>query len=311
MSDGFVQRLPYLVVALVCLIAFYFAAKGVRSGIRRVSARRKQHQNVGLVLGRLAQGALVFLGLLIALVIALPTFKPAQLVELLGISSVAIGFAFRDILQNFLAGILLLWNEPFRIGDQIRIGEHEGEVENIETRATMIRTYDGRRIVIPNGELFTNPVTVNTAFNQRRVEYDVGIGYGDDIETARELILQSIRSVEGVIAEPAPEVLVYELAGSSVNLRVRWWIEPPRRKELLHSRDAVLTAIKATLVENGIDLPFPTQHILFHDQTEETDGDRSRQREGWPASKAGVPKPRSIASALEAAAKVSRERDAS
>jgi len=307
MWNGFLERLPYLVLALAVFFIFYFLAKGVRSGIRRVSARRKRHQNVGLVLGRLAQGVIVFLGLLIALVIALPTFKPAQLVEFLGLSSVAIGFAFRDILQNFLAGVLLLWNEPFRIGDQIKMGEYEGEVISVETRATMIRTYDGRRIVIPNGELFTNPVFVNTAFDKRRVEYDVGIGYGDDIARARELILEALREVEGVLTEPAPEVLVYEFGGSSVNLRVRWWIAPPRRKELLHSRDAVLEAIKNKLLTSGIDLPFPTQHVLFHDQTEETDGDRARQREGWPAGKGEVPKSRTIAAALGRLAKSDNE----
>jgi len=134
------------------------------------------------------------------------------------------------------------------------------------------------------------------------VEYDVGIGYGDDIARARALMLEALREVEGVLTEPAPEVLVYEFGGSSVNLRVRWWIEPPRRKELLHSRDAVLEAIKNKLLASGIDLPFPTQHVLFHDQTEETDGDRARQREGWPAGKGEVPKARSIAAALERSA---------
>jgi uncharacterized membrane protein len=108
---------------------------------------------------------------------------------------VAIGFAFRDILQNFLAGILLLLTEPFRIDDQIIVKEFEGTVEDIQTRATMIRTYDGRRIVIPNAELFTESVIVNTAFEKRRLEYDVGIGYGDDIERAKALILEAIAGV--------------------------------------------------------------------------------------------------------------------
>jgi small conductance mechanosensitive channel len=298
MGSGFMERLPYIVVALAVFLIFYLAGKGVRAAIGRVSANRQRHRNVAMVLGRLGQGFMIFLGLMIGLVIALPTFKPSQLVELLGISSVAIGFAFRDILQNFLAGILLLWNEPFRIGDQIKMGDYEGEVENIETRATMIRTYDGRRIVIPNGELFTNPVTVNTAAEKRRIDYDVGIGYGDDIARAKELILEAVRGVEDVLQDPGPEVLVYELAASTVNLRVRWWITPPRRRELLDSRDHVLEAIKNKLTANGIDLPFPTQQILFHDQTEETDGDRSHQREGWPAGKNKVPAPRRIATEI-------------
>lgn len=298
MGDAFLQRLPYVLVALLVFIAFYLAAKVLRSATRRVFQRRTRHRNIGFVVGRLAQGTLIILGLLVALVIALPTFRPGQLVQLLGISSVAIGFAFRDILQNFLAGILLLLTEPFRIGDQIRFGDYEGVVEDIQTRATMIRTYDSRRIVIPNAELFTNSVTVNTAFPHRRLEYDVGIGYGDDVEQVKELMLQAVEGVEGVLADPAPDVLLVGFGPSSVNLRVRWWIEPPRRSDALEAQDKVLLAVKKELSANGIDLPFDTRIVLFHDQTEEADGDRHRQREGWPAGQGEVPRPRSIAAAL-------------
>ena len=257
-----------------------------------------------MVLGRLAQGAVILLGLFVALSIVVPTFRAGDLVQLLGISGVAIGFAFRDILQNFLAGILILLTEPFQIDDQIVFKNFEGTVENIQTRATTIRTYDGRRIVIPNAELFTNAVTVNTAFENRRVQYDVGIGYGDDIDQAKELILEAIASVDGVLREPSPDALVMELAGSSVNIRARWWIKPPRRADALDMQDKVLTAIKKKLFANGIDLPFPTQQILFHDQTEETDGNRSRQREGWPAGNKEVPKPRSIGGSLKTLAEI-------
>jgi small-conductance mechanosensitive channel len=208
---------------------------------------------------------------------------------------VAIGFAFRDILQNFLAGILILLTEPFRIDDQIVFGEFEGTVEDIQTRATTIRTYDGRRVVIPNGMLFTNAVTVNTAFARRRLEYDVGIGYGDDIAEAKQLILEAIASVEDVLTDPAPDVLMQDLADNSVVLRARWWIEPPRRAEALDYRDRVLTAIKYAFDKHGVDMPFPTQVVLFHDQSEETDGDRHSQREGWPAGTQTVPKPRRFA----------------
>jgi small-conductance mechanosensitive channel len=238
-----------------------------------------------------------------------PTFKAGDLVQLLGISGVAIGFAFRDILQNFLAGILILLTEPFQIDDQIVFKDFEGTVENIETRATTIRTYDGRRIVIPNAELFTNSVTVNTAFDHRRLQYDVGIGYGDDIDQAKQLILEAIASVDGVLKSPEPDAIVIALADSTVNIRARWWINPPRRADALDMQDQVLTAIKSTLTTNGIDLPFPTQQILFHDQTEETDGDRSRQREGWPAGKREVPKPRSISSSLRHLAEMRAQRN--
>ncbi|MDZ8225676.1 MULTISPECIES: mechanosensitive ion channel family protein [unclassified Nostoc] len=299
MINGFIVLLPNIVLALIVFAIFFAVAREIKRVVKRLTRDRHQARNLGLVLGRLAQGTILLIGLFVALSIVIPTFRAGDLIQLLGISGVAIGFAFRDILQNFLAGILILLTEPFQINDQIVFKDFEGTVENIQTRATTIRTYDGRRIVIPNSELFTNSVTVNTAFENRRLQYDVGIGYGDDIDRAKKLMLEALHSVPEVLKDPAPDVLLMELAESTVNIRVRWWINPPRRADDLASRDKVLSTIKKTLVENGIDLPFPTQQILFHDQTEETDGDRSRQREGWPSGKGKIPKPRRMGDSLK------------
>ncbi|WP_414513911.1 mechanosensitive ion channel family protein [Nostoc sp. PCC 9305] len=309
MVNGFIALLPNIVLGLIVFIIFLFIASRIKVVVKRLTRNRRSARNLGLVLGRLAQGLTILIGLFIALSIVIPTFQAGDLIQLLGISGVAIGFAFRDILQNFLAGILILLTEPFQIDDQIVFKGFEGTVENIETRATTIRTYDGRRIVIPNSELFTNSVTVNTAFDNRRLEYDVGIGYNDDIDRAKQLMLDAMLSVNEVLKDPAPDVLAMELAESTVNIRVRWWVHPPRRADNLISRDKVITAIKKTLVANGIDLPFPTQQILFHDQTEETDGNRSRQREGWPAGKGEVPKPRRISDSLRLLAQARSSQD--
>jgi small conductance mechanosensitive channel len=298
MVNGFVERLPYFTVALVVFIIFILIGKGVRAGVRAVTQRNRRHYNLGVVMGRLSYGLIIFLGLLIALVIAIPGFTPGELVNILGLSSVAIGFAFRDILQNFLAGILLLLAEPFRIGDQIILNDFEGTVEDIQTRATFIKTYDGRRIVIPNSNLFTNSVTVNTAYRKRRLEYDVSIGYGDDISRAKRILLDTVRDIPEVLADPAPDALVVALADSSVNIRLRWWVQPPRRFESLIAQDVVLEKVAQALLSEGFDLPFPTRQILFHDQTEASDGDRSRQREGWPRGKGEVPRPARIVDAL-------------
>lgn len=299
MINGFIVLLPNIILALIVFAIFFFIARAIKRLVKRLTRNHRQARNLGLVLGRLAQGITILVGLFVALSIVIPTFRAGDLVQLLGISGVAIGFAFRDILQNFLAGILILLTEPFQIDDQIVFKNFEGTVENIETRATTIKTYDGRRIVIPNSELFTNSITVNTAFDKRRVEYDVGIGYGDDIDHAKQLMLEVLHSLDVVLKDPAPDVLVMELAESSVNIRIRWWIQPPRWADTLDSRDKVISAIKKTLYdEYGIDLPYPTRQILFHDQTEETDGNRSRQREGWPAGKGKVPKTRRITDSL-------------
>lgn len=300
MINGFIERLPYLATAVVVFIIFIFVGKGIRAVVRAITLRENSHYNLGVVMGRLSYGLIIFIGLLIALVIAIPGFTPGELVNILGLSSVAIGFAFRDILQNFLAGILLLLAEPFRIGDQIIINDFEGTVEDIQTRATFIKTYDGRRVVIPNSNLFTNSVTVNTAYENRRLEYDIGIGYGDDIAHAKRILLDTIREIPEVLDFPAPDALVVRLADSSVNIRLRWWVKPPRRFESLNAQDVVLEKVAKALLSEGFDLPYPTRQILFHDQTEEYDGDRSRQREGWPPGNKEVPRTARIVDALRA-----------
>ena len=300
MGSGFAAALPRIVLAALLVGVFYLVGKGVRVLVRRNAKRRGAHGTLELAIGRLAQAGIILVGVLIAVTAAFPSFTPADLISTLGIGGVAIGFAFKDIFQNFLAGILILVTRPFIVGDQIRFKDYEGTVEDIQTRATYIKTYDGRRVIIPNGELYTNSVTVNTAFAQRRWEYDIGIGYGDDVEQARAIILHALQQAEDVMPDPAVDVIVVDLAASSVNLRARWWTQS-RIADGLAAQDRVLTRVKRALVDAGIDLPFPTHQVLFHDQTESTDGDRRRQREGWPAGKGDAPEPRGIARALQAA----------
>jgi small conductance mechanosensitive channel len=299
MVEKFFLLLPQLVLGIVVFVIFVLLAFAVRWLVERFSRRYQYARNLGLVLGRLAQAVVLAFGLLVAATVVAPSFHTSDLIKVLGIGGIAVGFAFRDILQNFLAGIILLLHEPFRLGDQIKIDEFEGTVEAIESRATIIKTYDARRVVIPNAEVFTKSVTVNTAYEKRRSEHVVGIGYGDDIEAAKRVILDAVRGVEGVLDEPAPDALVTELADFSVQILVRYWVSPPSHTNMLHVRDQVISAIKRILNEAGIDMPYPTHQVLFHDQTEETDGDRSRQREGWPAAQGSSPQPRSIAAAIQ------------
>jgi len=282
--ENTIRLLPNLVIGLLVLLVFFFAARLIRNLVRR-SSEAKRHRNLALALSRLAQWAILLIGTLIAVTIVFPNFTPTDLISALGITGIAIGFAFRDIFENFLAGILILITEPFRIDDQIIIEGYEGTVENIETRATTIVTYDGRRVVIPNSKLFKSSVMINTAFDRRRLQYDIVIGNGDNIQFAKKLMLAVVCGVDGVLNDPSPDALVFGYADNGVTIRLRWWINPPRRADVLGAQDKVLEQVKSALTENGIDLPYPTQQVLFHDQTEDADGDRKQQREGWPPGK--------------------------
>ena len=168
--NSVISLLPNLILALVIFAAFVALASGAKSLVRRFSQQRQRRQSLGLLLGQLTQVAVVILGALVALSMVAPSFQAGDLVKVLGVGSVAVGFAFQNILQNFLAGILILIHEPYRLGDYISVTGIEGVVEDIQTRATIIQTESGRRVVIPNAVLFTNPVAVGTAEHKSGVE---------------------------------------------------------------------------------------------------------------------------------------------
>ena len=293
--QGFFWILPNLGVAVVVSLLFAAGAWAARRAVVSFF-RHRQRRDLGLILGGAAKWGIALLGFLVVATIIFPSVNPADILATLGIGSIALGFAFKDILQNWMSGLLILYRQPFRRGDQIRSGEFEGTVERIEARATLLRSYDGQRVVIPNSDIYTRAVTIRTAFPQRRSEYDVGIGYGDDMEKACRLILEALETVPGVARDPAPEAIPWALDASTVNIKVRWWSDSSHAS-VVPTQGLVILAVKRTLYAAGIDLPFPTNVVLFHDQTEETDGDRTRQREGWPAGDA-PPKPRRLESAL-------------
>jgi small-conductance mechanosensitive channel len=282
MAQGFMAMLPLLAAGIIVFAILLLVARTVRRVAERALSRTEP--NAATAIGRILYAGLVALAALISVTVAFPSMTPGRLVSVLGVGGIAVGFAFKDIFQNLFAGILILLRQPFRVGDEITTGDFTGTVEAIETRATWIRTYDGRRVIIPNSDVYTKPVTVISAYDLLRSEYDFGIGYGDDLSDAKAVAIGAITGIDGVLADPAPDVLVWDLAGSSKNLRVRWWTRP-QRMEVLAVRGRVLQAVAEAMAGAGIDLPFPTQVLLLHDQTEATDGDRTRQREGWPAGR--------------------------
>ncbi len=158
-----ISLLPNLLLAILIFFAFLLLSAAGKSLAQRWVKRRQRHQGIALLMARLVQTSILVLGFLIALSVVAPSFKAADLIKLLGVGTVAIGFAFQNILQNFLAGILLLLQEPFQLGDFISVTGIEGTVHDIQSRATIVSTKDGRKVVIPNAILFTSPVAVESS----------------------------------------------------------------------------------------------------------------------------------------------------
>nr|WP_227555213.1 mechanosensitive ion channel family protein [Acinetobacter junii] len=271
--DSFWERVPYICIALVVFIIFWLLTKLFKLFIRKTLENRTYtRQNLVLVLNRVGSTFIIFFGFLIALVIAIPGFTPSQLIGALGIGSVAIGFAFKDIFQNLLSGILILLSEPFRIGDDIVVNGLEGNVEDIQIRATFLRSPDGRRIVIPNATVYTSAVIVNSAYQRRRCEFVVGIGYEDDMQKAKKIILDILNNNMTVLSQPAFSVNVTALADFSINLTVRWWVnttETSTSASISEIQELVVTAFD----EKGISIPYPVQEVKVYrgDQSDNTE----------------------------------------
>jgi len=256
LSRALLARIPYILLGLLTFVVFIILARILKSILITAGRRTRLDITLAELLGRLASAATIILGVFVAAVVIFPTFKPGDLIAGLGITSVAIGFAFKDVLQNFFAGILILWRRPFIVGDEIKVREFEGTVEDITTRSTRVKTYDGERAVLPNGDVYTNAVLVRSAYQSRRVRLTVGIGYKDSIESARKVIHDVLNRTEGVLRNPEAWVYVSELAPSCVNFSVFFWTNP-HQANVLSTTDKVITGIKLKLDEAKIDIPYP------------------------------------------------------
>ena len=276
-ANDALERLPSLALALVVFFVFYLISKLVDRLVVSLSSKITQDRSLQRLFATIASVLVIVIGIFVAAAIIFPGLQAGDLVSVLGLSSVAIGFAFKDIFQNFLAGILILTQRPFEIGDQIARGDIEGTVETINIRSTLIRTYDGQRIIVPNSELFTNAVTVRTAFEKRRTTFQAGIAYKEDINEAREVIRRATVACEGVLDDPAPQIYVVAHDDSSVNFDVRYWSNPSKA-DVVATLDRVATAIKYALDEAGIEIPFPYRTVEFFDKTERGDNSASDRR---------------------------------
>jgi small-conductance mechanosensitive channel len=260
MVEGFWARLPYIAVGLVVFIIFLALASISRRIIKMAIEKAGFDSMIASLTARIGYFALAIAGFFVAAVVVFPGLSPGDLVTGLGIGSVALGFAFKDILQNLFAGFLILLYRPFQIGDQIKIDDFEGTVEEISIRATKIKTYDGERVVIPNSQLYMNAVLVRTGYKSRRSSFLVGIGYPDDIEEARSIITQIAEDHSDVLSDPSPSVDVVELADSAVNLKVQFWTNSAQ-SSVRKVRNDLTTSTKYALDKHGIDMPFP--HLVL------------------------------------------------
>ncbi|PTL89699.1 mechanosensitive ion channel protein MscS [Halomonas litopenaei] len=261
---------PRLAAGLLLILVTWLVARLGRALVARVADKAKLRRNLRDVLTMLTGLCLWLGGLLITITLIFPTVTPGKALTTLGLGSIAIGFAFKDVFENFLAGLLILWREPFQIGDHIALeaNDVEGQVEQITVRDSRIRRTDGQMIVVPNALLFQQPVIVRTNRDIRRTSIIVGVAYDEDVDQAREIIQGAVAEVDSVRSDVrAVQVFAKAFGASSIDFEVAWWTGS-RPVDIRASRDQVVASIKRALDEANIEIPFPYRTLVFKDQGE-------------------------------------------
>jgi len=258
-----IELTPQIVVALIVITLTALVSKIIKSGISKLMARTKLRQSLRELATLLASILTWVLGLMIAAVIVFPGLTPASILAGLGLGSVAIGFAFKDVFENFLAGIIILFRREMRIGDHIECVGIEGEVTHIAIRESHISRTDGQLVIVPNSMLFKNPVVVRTDKPRRRVTVICGVAYDVDVDEARSVIVGAVEKCETVVKDDKPiQVFAQEFASSSINFEVTWWTGS-KPVEVRTSRDEVVANVKRALDDAGIEIPFPYRTLTF------------------------------------------------
>jgi small-conductance mechanosensitive channel len=256
-AHDFVALIPNLIAALVVALIFVGLAWSAGALLRHL-VRRAGRYDLAHMLASFAFWLTIFFGFLVVITILLPSMRPVDIFASLGIGSVALGFAFKDILQNWIAGFFILIRRPYHRGDQIKVGDIEGTVQAVETRATLVKTFSGRLVIIPNSDIYTRSVTVHTAYETRRSEIVVPVGLEVDLGKVIEVLREAALAVPDVLAEPAPDVLPWEFSNNNVNIRLRWWTKSQRAYEV-RTRAAMVFAVKGACEAAGIALPADTK----------------------------------------------------
>ncbi|MFD1568636.1 mechanosensitive ion channel family protein [Halolamina litorea] len=209
-----------------------------------------------------ANALIVFAAVAVAFMAAgFPSFLTAA-ATLSGALALAVGFAAQDLVGNFVAGVFIIKDKPFEVGDWIEWDGNSGRVEEIDLRVSTVRTFDNERITVPNGDLANNAITNPVAYEKLRQKFVFGIGYDDDIDLARRAIVEEISALDGVLDDPAPDTRVTELGDSAVGIQSRFWIDDPDRGDYVAVRSTAVQRVKERFDDEGIDMPYVHRQLV-------------------------------------------------
>ena len=259
--NNIISGLPNFIAALVVLGIFWYLAKFTKRFVSKFLTRLRTPHSVISLFSSLVRIAVVAMGIMTTLSILSLDKAVTSVLAGLGIIGVALGFAFQDIVANFVSGVFLIFKRPFREGDVVSIAENEGIIRGVELRTTIIESFQGKIIHIPNKQVFQSIITNFSEKGIQRIDLKCGVGYDSDLETVHYVTLQALRKLDYVLDDPQPALHYEEFGGSSINFMIRFWIDYSSQIDFLEARSEALKQIISKYREHHIIIPFPITAI--------------------------------------------------
>ena len=261
--DKAVAAIPNILTAILLFVVSLYVASLLSNLLKKVLTKRNANREITHLLAQVTRWSIIVIGVITALQ---RFFDVTAFLAGLGILGFTIGFALQDIMQNFVAGVILLVQQPFNVEDMIETDQYLGTILEINLRTTEMKTIDGRMVVIPNASILSNPIINYTKAEFRRVELPVGVSYDTDPAIARQVVLESIKHVPGYVVDPEPMVVFHTFGGSSINMSAFFWVDMTKTNPFL-AKDAAFELIKAALKKKGIEIPFPTTTVYLQKES--------------------------------------------
>ncbi|MEO9871975.1 mechanosensitive ion channel family protein [Ekhidna sp.] len=261
--ESLAAMVPNLVVAAIIFILFFILARFARRLSGKVIRKFSNRTAVNALATTIFQILILGAGLIIVLNVLDLEQAVTSLLAGAGIIGLALGFAFQDIAANFISGILMAFRQPIKVGDIVETNDYMGEVEKIDLRVTTIRTFQGLHVLIPNKEVFQNPLKNYTKTHERRIDLSVGVSYADDLEKVRDIAEKTIKKLPFLLDGKEVNLFYNEFGDSSINFEIMFWIKYPGQAGFLKARSEAIIAIKKAFDENQITIPFPIRTLDF------------------------------------------------
>lgn len=265
--ERFLNALPQIIIAIVVIIVFFILAGIAGRTLKRNLLKRMSDQLLPAFLAKIFRWIIVLVGIFIAVNVLGFGGLASGLIAGLGASALIVGFAFKDIGENFLAGMILAFNRPFDIGDVIVSQDFMGTVAGVDMRMTTIKTFDGNDVFIPNAMIIKNPLVNYNRAPTRRHEFVVGVEYSSDLGKAVEAIQSVLNANSEVMDDPRPDVLLDEFGASSINIIVRFWVDNSElKRSQFDVKSDIIKQVKEKFDAEEIDIPFDILQLQIHDK---------------------------------------------